>query len=898
MANTKQLDADIQLLTTIQVDVLHRLGPTGHTQAVDQLLGLCDEGQSNAYRAARERIEDLTLEEIRELIKSLTLRFHLRNQAEKVAIIRINRRRQREATPHAPRKESIADAVSNLKSCGLSFHDVMAIIHRIDIQPTLTAHPTESRRRTHLRRQREIAECLLRLGETSNDVAAKTAIESTIRQSALLLFGSDEVRIERISVLEEIVGSLYFLTDSIWHVVPRIFRDVADAVEQSFNIRPELPPIVRYRTWIGGDRDGNPLVTSEMTSESLRLHREAAINLYHGKLDELMRLLSFSERRLSIPEELTARVQPDQLTHPVRDEFAARLRHEPFRLKLAEMRGRLTAAVEDHAAYKVEAFVSDLELLVDSLRQMKLAEIVDSSGLGDLLIQAKVFGFHLAALDIRQHSDVHEHVVTELMALSGACQDYRSLGETERVDVLCRSIERAALDRPQIENVTDATRELLSVFGVIEQTCKRDRHAIGGYVISMASSVSDVLEVLWLLRLTDCPALDIVPLFETIDDLDHGHYLLDGMLANPVYREHVKSRGQFQEIMLGYSDSNKDGGFLMSSWVLHSAMSRLAEVCRTKDVRFRFFHGRGGTVGRGGGRSSRAIRATPRDSRSGGLRMTEQGEVVSFRYAIPDIAHRHLEQLVSATILAESDATSVAESRSSSDDHLMIRLGDRAMATYRQLIDDSTFWDWFTQVSPIAHISALPIASRPVARSSGSVHFENLRAIPWVFSWTQMRINVPGWYGIGSSLSEAIAESEENIGILCRWYKEWKYFQAVIDNAQQEMARARLKIAHHYDKLAPDGGRDPSKHFERISAEFQLARTAILQITGQQEILDNNPVIQRSIEQRNQPTDLLNLLQVELLRRYARADKTEKSALQPVLFASISGIAAAMQSTG
>ncbi len=729
-------------------------------------------------------------------------------------------------------------------------------------------------------------------------MAAKTRIENTIHQSVLLLYGSDEVRVERLSVLEEIVASLYFLTNSIWHAVPRILRDVADAIEQNFNVRPELPPIVRYRTWIGGDRDGNPFVTSEMTLESLRLHRQAAINLYHGKLNELMRLLSLSERRLSIPEELTARVHPDQLTELVRDEYSARLRHEPFRLLIAEMRSRLTATAEDHAAYTAEAFVADIELLANSLRQMQLAEIVDSSGLADLLIQAKAFGFHLATLDIRQHSDVHEQVVTELMARAGVCQDYRSLGESERVGVLCRSIERGSMDRPRIEDVSETTRELLKVFGVIEQTCKHDRNAFGSYIISMANSVSDVLEVLWLMRLTNCAVLDIVPLFETIDDLDHGPDLLDGMLANPVYRKHIESRGQFQEIMLGYSDSNKDGGFLMSSWVLQSAMSRLAGVCRNRDVRFRFFHGRGGTVGRGGGRSNRAIQATPPDSRSGGLRMTEQGEVISFRYAIPDIAHRHLEQLVSATILAESEATSEPESRSSSDDQLMVQLGDRAMAAYRQLIDDPSFWDWFTQVSPIAHISALPIASRPVARSSGSVHFESLRAIPWVFSWTQMRINVPGWYGIGSALSEAIAASEETIGILCRWYKGWEYFRTVIDNAQQEMARARLNIARHYDELSPEGGHGASKHLERISAEFQLARTAILRITGQQEILDNNPVIQRSIEQRNGLTDLLNLLQVELLRRYACSDKAEEPHLRPVLFASINGIAAAMQSTG
>ncbi len=898
MVKNKQLDADIQRLTAIQADVLDRLGPTGHTQACDQLLRLCQEGQNNAYHDARERINKLTLDDIRELIKSLTLRFHLRNQAEKVAIIRINRFRQREATPHAPRKESIADAVSRLKSRGMSYDDVMGIIGRIDIQPTLTAHPTESRRRTLLRRHREIAECLLKLGETSNDIPAKTHIENTIRQSTLLLYGSDEVRIERLSVLEEIVASLYFLTDSIWHVIPRISRDVADAIQQHFNVRPELPAIVRYRTWIGGDRDGNPLVTFEMTLESLRLHRQAAIDLYDGKLNELMQLLSLSERRLSIPRELTARVQPDQLTDLVRDEYSARLKHEPFRLKIAEMRSRLTPVTDDHTVYSAEAFVADLELLTDSLHQMKLAEIVDSSGLADLLIQAKAFGFHLAALDIRQHSDVHEQVVAELMAHTGVCKDYRSLGEAGRVDILCRSIEHTTLDSPGIEDVSDTTHELLRVLRIIEQTCRHDLQAFGSYIISMTNSVSDVLEVLWLMRLTHCAVMDIVPLFETIDDLDHAPDLLNGMLANPVYRKHIESRGQFQEIMLGYSDSNKDGGFLMSSWVLQAAMSKLAGVCRNKDVRFRFFHGRGGTVGRGGGRSNRAIQATPPDSRNGGIRMTEQGEVISFRYAIPDIAHRHLEQLVSATILAESEASSAPESRASADEQLMVRLSDRAMAAYRELIDDPSFWDWFTKVSPIAHISALPIASRPVSRSGGAVHFENLRAIPWVFSWTQMRINVPGWYGIGTALSEAIAESQENISILSRWYKEWEYFRGVINNAQQEMARARLDIARQYDELSRDNGQDASRHFERVSAEFQLARTAILRITGQQEILDNNPVIQRSIEQRNGLTDLLNLLQVELLRRYAISDKAEKSRLRPVLFASINGIAAAMQSTG
>jgi len=272
--------------------------------------------------------------------------------------------------------------------------------------------------------------------------------------------------------------------------------------------------------------------------------------------------------------------------------------------------------------------------------------------------------------------------------------------------------------------------------------------------------------------------------------------------------------------------------------------------------------------------------------------MTEQGEVISFRYALPDIAHRHLEQLTSAMMLAESEASAQAESRLEQDSQLMARLGRRSMETYRQLIDDPSFWPWYTEVSPIAHISALPIASRPVARDSGAVHFETLRAIPWVFAWTQMRFNVPGWYGIGTALSEALNESQDTIGVLSRWYREWEFFRTLIDNAQQEMARARLIIARCYDELSV------ASQYETIAGEYERARSAILRITGQAELLDNNPVIQQSIEQRNRPTDLLNLLQIELLRRYRAADEAGRTALRPALFASINGIAAAMQSTG
>ncbi len=908
-----RLHDDIQLLTAIQADVLERLGPAGHTRLCDALLHLSAGGEHDGFAAARERIAALSDDEIREIIKTLALRFHLRNQAEKVAIVRINRRRRREATHYQPRGESIADAVARLKSRGFSYDDVLAIIARIDIQPTLTAHPTESRRRTALRKQRDIAESLIDLGAAAHDAEAGRRIEAAIRQNVLLLYGTDEVRAERLGVLEEIEGSLYFLTTSIWDAVPRILRDVADAVEQYYDRRPDVPVMVRYRTWIGGDRDGNPLVTPDMTRESLRLHRRAAIQRYQDKLSDLMRLLSVSVRRIDAPEALLADVHPDKLVGVVPEESLSRLRHEPFRLKILQMRGRLAEALADDSAYDAAAFTADLQLLVTSLHDMKLGEIAESSGLMRLLTLAQVFGFHLAALDIRQHSAVHEQVVDDLLSAAGVCDDYRSLDEAAKVDVLTRAMDAGTSHSPTTEASASSERsalcrDVLDVLGIVRQARQHDRRATGGYVISMANGVSDVLEVLWLMQLTDCRGVDIVPLFETIDDLERAPDLMRAMLACEPYRAHVRERGEFQEIMLGYSDSNKDGGYLMSGWLLHNAQSRLAGVCREAGVTQRFFHGRGGTVGRGGGRSNRAIMATPPDSRSGGIRMTEQGEVISFRYALPDVAHRHLEQLVSAMILAESRASTEPEARHASDVELMSRLGRRAMETYRELIDDDAFWPWYTQASPIAHIGGLPIASRPVSRKSGGqLHFENLRAIPWVFAWTQMRFNVPGWYGVGTALCEAIDESSETLGIFSRWYREWDFFTTLIDNAQQEMARARLVIARCYDELAADSPPDGAtaaagSMYERIAAEFDRARSAILRVTGQREILDNNPVIQRSIEQRNGATDVLNLLQIELLRRYRAAEAGSQEpameTLRPVLFASINAIAAAMQSTG
>jgi phosphoenolpyruvate carboxylase len=395
----------------------------------------------------------------------------------------------------------------------------------------------------------------------------------------------------------------------------------------------------------------------------------------------------------------------------------------------------------------------------------------------------------------------------------------------------------------------------------------------------------------------------MVPLFETIDDLDAADDRMETLFTHPVYADHLAARDGFQEIMLGYSDSNKDGGFWMANWALHKAIHDLGVVCQEHDVDLRLFHGRGGTVGRGGGRSSQAIRGLPPVVHNGRIRMTEQGEIISFRYALPDIARRHLEQLVNATLTATAqaqDTTSTnlpagAVSTTSDTAALMDELAAHAREAYRDLIDDPDGWPWYTQTTPIQHISRLPIASRPVSRGGDEVDFDGLRAIPWGFAWTQTRYLVPGWYGTGHALSRLLDERPEALSTLQSLYRQWPFFREALNSAQREMARARLPIAAQYDALS-----DPDTSFhDAIVADYERAEQAILQITGQDSLFDNSPVLKKSIRLRNPYTDVLNLLQIELMRRY-RADDTATDAdtLSEALLLSLNGVAAAMQSTG
>ena len=836
------------------------------------------------------------------VLKLISIRFHLRNKAEQLHITRVNRARALAATRETPRAESLAEAVETLAADGKSLQDLLAILGELDIQPTLTAHPTESRRRSVIAKQDRIGELLFTRNHTELTTNEGRVLQSDVRQTLSQLMATDEIRSRRLDVIDEVRNGIHYLSGSIWRAIPRLYRDLALALETYYGEWVELPVMVRYRSWIGGDRDGNPFVTAKRTAVAFKEMRETAIARHHEALEALHRELSLSSRRVAVDPALIESIEADQAAQPLEEMAARHLEREPFRLKLSHMQARLGTP-----DYHVNQFIEDLRVIERALVFAGFEETATRGGVTDAIVAARTFGFHLAALDFRQHSRVHERAVSELFTAAGIHSDYGSLEEAARTKALEEELSTQRTFNTPEKDLSEETRELLNGLKVFAEAIERDPDSVGTYIISMAHEVSDLLEVLLLLREVGLwsnakgtveSAIDVAPLFETVDDLDRSGVILQAMIDHPIYASQLAARDRFQEIMLGYSDSNKDGGYWAANWRLHTAQEILAEIANRAGISFRFFHGRGGTVARGGGRANRAILASPPETRNGRIRFTEQGEVISFRYAMPAVANRHLEQILSAMILATRppgtfEDSPTADNSQKSDDAfqtLMNQLAESSRRTYRRLVDEETFWPTFVAESPVLHIGELPIASRPVSRSGTEITFDNLRAIPWVFAWTQMRYNVPGWYGIGEALGEHVLADTDRLHACQAAYQAGGFFRAFIDNAQQEMARARLEVSGWYRVPGDDG------FYSALKDEFERAREAILLITGQARLLDNNPVIQQSIRERNSDTDIINAIQVELLKRWREGEHDQ--ALNTLILLSVNALAAAMQSTG
>lgn len=875
-----------------------------------------DDGDEVVLKDLQKEMEGLSLNEIKEILRMYTMFFHLVNSLEQHEISRVNRSREFDETPESPRKESIAESVYRMKKEGYGYEKALDIFHQMDIQPTITAHPTEARRRSVLLKQQELASMISHLGDSDITPDEKIDLRREILNQLNLLLLTDEVRSERLSVEDEVENGLFYFTHSIWDSIPVLYRDIRQAFDTYYGQRPEVPIVLKYRSWIGSDRDGNPNVTSNVTWQTVLEQRRTVLNLYLDELNELRRYLSVSDKQAAVSGKLEKSVKKDEKEFPLSERYQRRYKHEIYRRKVTHIMHKvqylLDLLSEDKAEilsgskkYETNDFIEDLEIIKKSLVENGLSGLSEQGRLEDIIIRAKTFGFHLSALDIRQHSGLHEETVEELLAQVNVMDNYGKLSEDEKIDVLVKELSNPRPLSPVKSERSEVSDKVMTVFEEIRDMRALNPDIFGSYIISMTHGISDMMEVmligkevgLWSYAKGKVESqLDVVPLFETIEDLENSAGLMGQMYEHDLYSKHLRSRDNFQEIMLGYSDSNKDGGYWMANWALDKAQYELGTVCRKHEVDFRLFHGRGGTVGRGGGQSNQAIVAMPTVANNGRIRFTEQGEVISFRYMLSSITHRHLEQIVNAmatvTMAQYSESAGYLSGKEKEREVIEV-LAETSMKAYRELIDDPEFWEWYSGITPIEHIGKLPIASRPVSRgSSDDMAFDTLRAIPWVFAWTQVRYNTPGWYGISEGLEAAKEKNEDVLNVLQRWHKEWTFFRTVLNNSQREMARTHLPTSALYNSEA-------SKFHNKLIEKYGEAEKWITSITGYDHILDHNKVIQNSILFRNPFTYPMNFIQAELLKRWKQAEAEEqKSKLTEALFLNINGIAAAMQSTG
>jgi len=787
---------------------------------------------------------------------------------------------------------TVAEAVERLRQKDVPDERIARMLESALIVPVLTAHPTEVRRKSMLDRRNRIAELMQLRDAGSAESDDGQPLEQAIRRQIALLWQTRPLRRERLYVADEVDSALSYLRDIFLPVLPALYA----RWERALGLRP--PSFLKPGSWIGGDRDGNPNVTAESVGFALGRSAEAVLAFYLDQLHAIGAELSLSSELAPVPDVVQA------LADASGDESPAR-RDEPWRRAVSGIYARLAATYRKTSGREPkrpsrltgEAYASPSELHADLVELSQgLGEIAEGGPLKRLLRAVETFGFHLATLDLRQNSAVHERVVTELLAAAGVEPDYLALDEAARVALLRKELAGSRLLSSPFLAYSDETQsELAIVRAAAEAHATFGAESITTYIISKAESVSDLLEVYLLLkevglwRAGEPPTAPImvVPLFETIEDLDHAAEIMAALFALPELAALAAARGH-QEVMLGYSDSNKDGGYLTSVWSLHKASRKLATGFAEAGTTMQLFHGRGGAVGRGGGSSFAAICAQPSGTVQGRIRITEQGEVIAAKYGTPEAAAANLEAIAAATLMASLEIRSAR--RRDRFYAAMEQISAAAFNAYRGLVYETKgFRIFFRQATPIAEIAELKIGSRPASRTK-SDRIEDLRAIPWVFSWSQARIMLPGWYGVGTGLA-ALGD----VAMLQEMREGWPFFRATLDNLEMVLAKSDLGIAAHYAGLVEDQALRDSV-FRRISDEWQRSRDGLLAITGESRLLEDNLKLEDSVRLRLPYIEPLNLLQIELLKRH-RAGETDPRIAEGIQL-SINAIATALRNSG
>lgn len=835
-------------------------------------------------------LDRLNADEIRAAVRYSAVRLELMNLAEDHHRLRVLREAG-SRHPDPPRRGSIADAVSKIRKRGDQPADLLG---QLDIELVVTAHPTDAKRRTIRHAWRRVRRLLAEHDRESTTPSERDHIKEQLHAVLTAVWQTDLVRPQPPTVKQEIQRGLN-VARRLWSVVPRIYQDLREAagVELDF----DRPAPLRFGSWIGGDRDGHPFVTHKETAYALQAGRRMALKLHYRTASKMLIGLSLSARKQpvdpAIKRSLTAAVKKWPALEPrVEGEPATELYRRFGRV--IQWRLKQTLHDRDGAYAAPQELTADLQRMRRSLAGHRARAVADDR-LADWLSQVQTFGFHMFTLDVRQDSRVYAEVIDELLRRSGLAEGYLDADEAARRSILRRT--RGKIDVDALKRLSEPTKQAMALFRLLRRTLAESPEAIGGHVVSMTHNVSDILAVHWLLaaarepdQRTD-PPLRVIPLFETIDDLQRAGDVLRDLFATADYRRQLKRVADKQITMIGYSDSTKDGGYLAACWALYRSQIDMHEVADEAGVKLTFFHGRGGSLGRGGGPAARSITSLPTHTVEGSIRITEQGEVLVERYDDRRIGYRHLEQIVGATLLTIGDPD---ERINPAWMKQMDQLAAESLAAYRQLVERDRFVEYFRTATPIEEIERLDIGSRPSRRRAQST-LADLRAIPWVFAWTQSRHLIPAWFGLGA-LNDVIADGK-HLKQMQTMYKRWGFFQAVFDNAALAMAKFEPHVGERYAALAGD---DLQPIWQAVVDEAGRASQVIARITGVDHVLDNVAWLRDSVASRNPWISPLNLTQILLLRRLRETQPSHAAAaeMHELLRKSIYGVAAGVRTTG
>ncbi len=890
---------------------IRQLAVAFHRSTDDEGKSLSPLQQRSQVELERE-LENLSIDDTLSVIRAFSYFSILANLAEDRQQNR--RRRAHRISGSPPQAGSLKHAMSELSARGVMPKEILNWIGEANVSPVLTAHPTEVQRKSILDCQRDVSAILVQMEQLNLDPDESAELEAALYRTILQLWQTAMLRLTKLRVIDEIDNALSFYRSTFLEVIPAVYAALEHALEAD-----NLPPFFRMGSWIGGDRDGNPFVTESSLNEAIRRQSTVALDHYLAELHALGAELSMSSRLVTPTAELLALAQGAGDTSIFRQD-------EPYRQAITGMYSRMAAsylaltgreparsAVLQLSCYdNAQEVLADLDVITASLRGHSLNGLAEGR-IARMRRAVAVFGFHLATIDLRQNAAVHEVVIAELLKAAAVEPDYLALSEATKIALLSREIQNPRpLFIPDFNYSETSVGELAIFRAAAQVRAMYGEAAITQAIISKAESLSDLLEVALLQKETGlCHraaggkltiALGVVPLFETITDLRAAQRVMSDAFAHPLYRSLITAQANQQEIMLGYSDSNKDGGYLTANWELYRSQKELAALSVESGVTIRIFHGRGGSVGRGGGPTFEAILAQPAGCVGGGLRLTEQGEVISAKFANPELGRRNFEIMVSASMLGaflDKNVDAAHKKTPKQWEDVMAGLSQASFEAYQKLVYQTPgFVDFFRGATPINELAGLNIGSRPASRKP-SLAIEDLRAIPWVFSWSQARIALPGWYGFGSAvqawLDENLDEKELRLTMLKNMAMDWPFFKTILGNMDMVLSKTDLGIAQRYADLVPDAALS-KRVFSQITDEWHKTVTVLEAITGHKGFLQNNPALARSIRNRFPYLDPLNHLQIQLLRQYRKGQADERT--QRALHLTINGVAAGLRNSG